>query len=121
MKQGQGLDRRRVHRAVSSELQLALGMLPRCARAGTGGRSTSSPIASCRRSRPAAQGGDITKAWAQKSGTAIQWTTFDTGPLQERLFREASLGETTVDVGFLLNTQAMPRVPPPCSSRSTTT
>lgn len=56
-----------------------------------------------------AQGGDITKEWAQKNGTTIQWTTFDTGPLQERLFREASLGETTVDVGFLLNTQAVPR------------
>ncbi len=56
-----------------------------------------------------AQGGDITRDWAQQNGTTIQWTTFDTGPLQERLFREASLGETTVDVGFLLNTQAIPR------------
>lgn len=56
-----------------------------------------------------AQGGDITNAWAKANNTTIQWTTFDTGPLQERLFREASLGETTVDVGFLLNTQAIPR------------
>jgi multiple sugar transport system substrate-binding protein len=56
-----------------------------------------------------AQGGDITKPWAEKSGLGVQWTTFDTGPLQERLFREASLGETSVDVGFLLNTQAVPR------------
>ncbi len=56
------------------------------------------------------QGGDITKPWSAQSGVAVQWTTFDTGPLQERLFREASLGETTVDVGFLLNTQAVPRV-----------
>lgn len=56
-----------------------------------------------------AQGGDITKDWAQKNGTAIQWTTFDTGPLQERLFREASLSESTVDVGFVLNTQVIPR------------
>ena len=56
-----------------------------------------------------AQGGDITKDWTQKNSATIQWTTFDTGPLQERLFREASLGETTVDVGFLLNTQAIPR------------
>lgn len=56
-----------------------------------------------------AQGGDITRDWARKNGATIQWTTFDTGPLQERLFREASLGETTVDVGFLLNTQAIPR------------
>jgi multiple sugar transport system substrate-binding protein len=55
------------------------------------------------------QGGDITKAWADANSVAVQWTTFDTGPLQERLFREASLGETSVDVGFLLNTQAVPR------------
>ena len=39
------------------------------------------------------QGGDITKPWSAQSGTAVQWTTFDTGPLQERLFREASLNE----------------------------
>ena len=39
----------------------------------------------------------------------VQWTTFDTGPLQERLFREASLGETSVDVGFVVNTQVVPR------------
>ncbi|MGO4736263.1 ABC transporter substrate-binding protein [Bosea sp. 2KB_26] len=56
-----------------------------------------------------AQGGDITKDWAQKNGATIQWTTFDTGPLQERLFREASLSESTVDVGFVLNTQVIPR------------
>jgi multiple sugar transport system substrate-binding protein len=55
------------------------------------------------------QGGDIAKAWAEANGVAVQWATFDTGPLQERLFREASLGETSVDVGFLLNTQAVPR------------
>lgn len=56
-----------------------------------------------------AQGGDITKDWAQKNGVTVQWTTFDTGPLQERLFREASLGETSVDVGFVVNTQVIPR------------
>ena len=56
------------------------------------------------------QGGDITAPWSAQSGVPVQWTTFDTGPLQERLFREASLNETTVDVGFLLNTQAVPRV-----------
>jgi multiple sugar transport system substrate-binding protein len=55
------------------------------------------------------QGGDVTSAWTKQTGTAVEWTTFDTGPLQERLFREASLGETTVDVGFILNTQAVPR------------
>lgn len=56
------------------------------------------------------QGGDTTKPWSEKSGLAVQWTTFDTGPLQERLFREASLGDSSVDVGFVLNTQVVPRV-----------
>jgi multiple sugar transport system substrate-binding protein len=55
------------------------------------------------------QGGDVTAAWTRQSGTPVEWTTFDTGPLQERLFREAALGETSVDVGFILNTQAVPR------------
>lgn len=55
------------------------------------------------------QGGDVTQAWSRQSGVAVEWTTFDTGPLQERLFREAALGETTVDIGFILNTQAVPR------------
>jgi multiple sugar transport system substrate-binding protein len=55
------------------------------------------------------QGGDITRAFTQASGTPVQWTTFDTGPLWERLQREASLPSTTMDVGFLLNTQVTPR------------
>ena len=54
------------------------------------------------------QGGDITEAWTARTKTAVNWLTFDTGPLRERLFREASLGETTIDIGFLLNTQVTP-------------
>jgi multiple sugar transport system substrate-binding protein len=54
------------------------------------------------------QGGDITEAFTKRSGVGINWITFDIGPLRERLFREASLGETTIDVGFLLNTMATP-------------
>jgi len=54
------------------------------------------------------QGGDITEAWAARNKLAVNWLTFDTGPLKERLFREASLGETTIDIGFLLNTQVTP-------------
>lgn len=57
-----------------------------------------------------AQGGDIVEAWARENNVAVEWVTFDTGPLQERLFREASLAETTVDIGFILNTQATPRI-----------
>ena len=54
--------------------------------------------------------GDATETFTKATGLAVEWTTFDTGPLQERLFREASLGDTAVDVGFILNTQAVPRV-----------
>jgi multiple sugar transport system substrate-binding protein len=56
-----------------------------------------------------AQGGDSAAAWARATGNSVQWTSFDTGPLWERLQREASLPSTTIDVGFVLNTQVSPR------------
>jgi len=55
-------------------------------------------------------GGDIVEGWSKATGGSVEWVTFDTGPLQERLFREASLGETSVDIGFILNTQAVSRI-----------
>ena len=57
-----------------------------------------------------AQGGDIVAAWTQQTGVPVQWTTFDIAPLGERLLREASLDSTSVDVGFLVNTELVPRV-----------
>jgi multiple sugar transport system substrate-binding protein len=57
-----------------------------------------------------AQGGDITAPFTQRTGTTVEWVTFDTGPLAERLFREVSLPETSVDIGFLLNTQMTARI-----------
>ncbi|WP_342364248.1 ABC transporter substrate-binding protein [Terrarubrum flagellatum] len=57
----------------------------------------------------AGQGGDATSAWTKAMNVNVEWTTFDTGPLQERLFREAALTETLIDVGFILNTQAVPK------------
>jgi len=56
-----------------------------------------------------AQGGDITKGWSERTKIAVEWVTFDTGPLWERVQRETSLRETSVDVAFLLNTQMTPR------------
>jgi multiple sugar transport system substrate-binding protein len=56
------------------------------------------------------QGGDITAAWTKRTGVKVNWVTFETAPLEERLFREASLSETSVDIGFLLNTQMTERV-----------
>jgi multiple sugar transport system substrate-binding protein len=56
------------------------------------------------------QGGDITAAWTKRTGVKVNWVTFETAPLEERLFREASLSETSVDIGFLLNTQITERM-----------
>ena len=56
-----------------------------------------------------AQGGDSAAAWGRATGNSVQWTSFDTGPLWERLQREASLPATGIDVGFVLNTQVSPR------------
>lgn len=54
--------------------------------------------------------GDVTAAFTRETGVPVQWTTFDTAPLADRLLREATLSSTGVDVGFLLNTQMVPRV-----------
>lgn len=56
------------------------------------------------------QGGDITAAWTRQTGVAVNWVTFEIAPLEERLYREASLAQTSVDVGFVLNTQATERM-----------
>ena len=57
-----------------------------------------------------AKGGNAAEEWSQRNGVGIDWVTLDTGPLHERLFREASLGSTSIDLAFLLNTRATPNV-----------
>ncbi|WP_426959191.1 ABC transporter substrate-binding protein [Muricoccus radiodurans] len=54
-------------------------------------------------------GGDVTAPFTQATGARVAWTTFDVGPLWDRLQREASLDQGSVDVGFIVNTQAVPR------------
>ena len=54
--------------------------------------------------------GDLTAEWSKKNGIAIEWVTLDTGPLHERMFREASLGSTSIDLAFMVNTRATPVV-----------
>lgn len=56
------------------------------------------------------RGGDVTQAFTKATGDTVNWVTFETGPLHDRLFREASLSESTVDVAFILNTYATPRI-----------
>lgn len=58
----------------------------------------------------APQGGDITAAWHARTGNTLDWVTLDTNPLHERLFREASLGHTSIDMATLLNARAVPRI-----------
>ncbi len=55
-------------------------------------------------------GGDITSAWQAETGIEIEWNTLDVGPLQDRLFRELTLPETTIDIGFLLDRNSLPRM-----------
>lgn len=55
-------------------------------------------------------GGDTTAAWRTANNAEIEWITLGVDPLRERLFRELSLGETAVNVGFVLQTQATPQI-----------
>ena len=55
-------------------------------------------------------GGDATEAWRKQSDTTINWVTFgDVNAIHERLLREVTLAETSIDVGYLLNGRAVPR------------
>jgi multiple sugar transport system substrate-binding protein len=56
------------------------------------------------------QGGDITAGWQEENGVGVEWVTMETGPLHERMFRELALPETSIDIAFLLNTQAVDSV-----------
>ncbi|KAA0971181.1 extracellular solute-binding protein [Aureimonas fodinaquatilis] len=52
--------------------------------------------------------GSTTKDWEEETSSRLEWRTFDTGPLQERLFREAGLASTDIDMSYMLHTWANP-------------
>ncbi len=52
--------------------------------------------------------GDLLGNWRKAQGATAAWTTFDSNPLQDRLFREASLPSTDFGVGYLVNSRATP-------------
>ena len=55
-------------------------------------------------------GGDATEPFRQASAANLNWVTFgDVNAVHERLLREASLSETTIDVAYLVNGRAVPR------------
>jgi multiple sugar transport system substrate-binding protein len=58
----------------------------------------------------AGPGGDATEVFRKASGANLNWVTFgDVNAVHERLLREASLAETSIDVAYLVNGRAVPR------------
>ena len=53
--------------------------------------------------------GDISAPWRQRNDADIAWATFDTNPMQDRLFREASLSASDFGVTYLVNSRAVPQ------------
>src|SRR5262245_60361925 len=58
------------------------------------------------------KGGDATKGLVDREGVSLTWVVLENGPIQERLGRELSLPETSLDMAFMLNTQASPNIAP---------
>ena len=56
------------------------------------------------------KGGDATAAWREQNGVRVDWVTLDIDPIHDRLFREASLSRTEINIGFMLNARAVPGV-----------
>src|SRR5262245_19695282 len=60
------------------------------------------------------RGGDaknLAEPWLkEKSIARIEWVTYGLDGIHDKLFRETSLPKSTVDVGFLLNSYASPRI-----------
>jgi multiple sugar transport system substrate-binding protein len=52
--------------------------------------------------------GDVIGPWRQQASAEIEWVTLDLGAIHDRLFREASLRETQMALGFVLNARATP-------------
>lgn len=56
-----------------------------------------------------AAGGDAAGEWAAENDAELNWLTFNVQDVHERLYREASLGATTVDVGFVADRYLRPQ------------
>ena len=47
--------------------------------------------------------GDLMESWRKANDADLAWATFDSNPLQDRLFREASLPKTEFGVGYIID------------------
>jgi multiple sugar transport system substrate-binding protein len=59
---------------------------------------------------PGTTGGDVAGEWAKKKGVKLNWITANIEPMHDRLFRELSLRETSIDVAFVINKFLVPKV-----------
>lgn len=56
-------------------------------------------------------GGDIVADFVDASGVQnVEWITLGVQEIHQRMFREATLPSTTIDVAFILNNQVSPRI-----------
>jgi multiple sugar transport system substrate-binding protein len=55
-------------------------------------------------------GGDVTEAWRAQTGRRIIWNTLDVAPIHDRLQRELSLAETSIDLAYVVNTAISARL-----------
>jgi len=48
------------------------------------------------------KGGNVIAAWEKEHNTTVNWITLDVPSITDRILREASLGSTSVDMGFIV-------------------
>jgi len=57
-----------------------------------------------------AKGGDSASEWTAASGVKLDWLTFGVPEVHDRLYREASLAQGSVDLGLVANRYIGPRI-----------
>lgn len=55
-------------------------------------------------------GGDIAGEWAARNNVKLNWITADIDPMHDRLQRELTLRETSIDLALIINKYATPRM-----------
>jgi multiple sugar transport system substrate-binding protein len=55
-------------------------------------------------------GGDVAGEWANANNVTLNWVTGNIDPIHDRLGRELSLGESSVDLAFVINKFHTPRI-----------